>query len=108
MTLYEERAHILKLLAHPVRLEILDLLRRDDECVCHLSAALGRPQPYVSQQLALLRTAGLIVDRKDGNYVLYGLADARVADQVAVALDATASAGHRRVANCPCPKCGMV
>ena len=69
MDTYHDKAKLLKLLAHPMRLQILDLVRRSDECVCHLSAVLDKPQPYVSQQLAILREAGLIVDRKEGTNV---------------------------------------
>jgi DNA-binding transcriptional ArsR family regulator len=112
MNLYRERARLLRVLAHPMRLEILDIIRRSDECVCHLSAALDKPQPYVSQQLAVLRKEGLIVDRKEGNNVFYGLAGGPNAGQVAVILEAIAGeapagqeADHRPVAGCYCPKC---
>ena len=100
----------LKLLAHPERLRILDAIRRDAECVCHLEALLGKPQPYVSQQLRLLRDAGLIEDRKQGQNVYYGLID----DDVRAWLDAvlgpaegelSSMAHHKRVIACPCPKC---
>ena len=75
---YDAIAARLKLLAHPERLRILDAIRRDAECVCHLEALLGKPQPYVSQQLRLLREAGLIDDRKQGQNVYYALADVDV------------------------------
>lgn len=111
MSSYRERARLLRLMAHPMRLEILALVRWSDECVCHLSAALRKPQPYVSQQLAVLRREGLIVDRKEGNNVFYGLADGP-AGQVAAILEAvnhepaaTYETGHQRVAGCSCPKC---
>ena len=114
MTSYQERARLFRLMAHPMRLEILDLVRRSDECVCHLSAALKKPQPYVSQQLAVLRREGLIADRNEGNYVFYGLADGRAAGQVAAILGAIAAEapagqekGHQPVAGCDCPKCGQ-
>ncbi len=111
MNPYREHAHLLKLMAHPMRLQILDLLRRDSECVCHLSAVLDKPQPYVSQQLAVLRTAGLISDEKEGNNVFYRLADDRVARQLEAAFgqisaetDIPLIAGHA-VVGCNCPKC---
>lgn len=103
---YRDFANLFRLMAHPVRLQILDLLRRDAECVCHLSTVLGKPQPYVSQQLAVLRNAGLIVDQKDGNNVFYQLADARAMRQVAAAFGAGEAAVHTCTAGCPCPKCG--
>jgi DNA-binding transcriptional ArsR family regulator len=99
-------------MAHPMRLEILDIIRRSDECVCHLSAALKKPQPYVSQQLAILRNAGLITDRKEGNNVFYGLTNGHAAIQATEILKAIADevatsqeAGHSLVTGCNCPKC---
>ena len=49
MKLYHERANLLKVLAHPVRLQILDELRGDAECICHLSPLLNKPQVYLSE-----------------------------------------------------------
>lgn len=111
MSAYYDKATLLKLLAHPVRLQILDLVRQSAECVCHLSAVLDKPQPYVSQQLAILRAAGLIVDRKEGTNVFYGLDDEDAAERLNAILDAlfadndAPARGHRRVAGCCCPKC---
>ena len=112
MNIYQERANLLKLMAHPMRLEILAIVRWSDECVCHLSAALKKPQPYVSQQLAVLRKEGLIADHKEGTNVFYGLASGRAADLVAAILGAIseedltlAGNGHRHVVGCYCPKC---
>ena len=85
METYRRQAALLKAIGHPVRLQIVDLLRIEPECVCHLSAALDKPQPYVSQQLAILRNAGVIVDERDGTNIFYRLADDNVARQVAAA-----------------------
>jgi len=107
---YDEISARLRLLAHPERLRILDAVRRDSECVCHLEALLGKPQPYVSQQLRLLRDAGIIVDEKQGQNVFYRLSD----DDVRGWLDAVLGpavgehpdmALHKRMIACPCPKC---
>jgi DNA-binding transcriptional ArsR family regulator len=117
MNVYRDPARLLRVMAHPVRLEILEIIRRSDECVCHLSAALKKPQPYVSQQLAILRNAGLITDRKEGNLVFYGLTDGPASAQVKVLLEAIAGqadvgrivnspyGSHQPVAGCTCPKC---
>jgi DNA-binding transcriptional ArsR family regulator len=112
MDLYHERANLLKAMAHPVRLQIIDLLRRDAECVCHLSAALRKPQPYISQQLAVLRSAGVIIDEKNGSNVFYRLADEQIARQADATLGAlpelrmTGPGSHRqKVKGCNCPKC---
>lgn len=69
----------LKLLAHPERLRILDVLRKEPECVCHLEALLDKPQPYVSQQLRFLREAGLIIDERRGHNIYYQLSDEMIA-----------------------------
>ncbi len=103
----------LKVLAHPERLRILDALRREPECVCHLEALLGKPQPYVSQQLRLLREAGVICDEKQGQNVFYRVCDAQVLAWLDVMLGpVNAVRGrqgrHEPVAECNCPKCAPV
>ena len=92
-TLYRQQADRLKAMAHPLRLEILDILRWEAECVCHLSAALDKPQPYISQQLAILRNAGVIVDEREGTNVFYRIAGAEITGQVAASLGPLADAG---------------
>jgi ArsR family transcriptional regulator len=103
-------ARRLRILSHPERLRILDVLRREPECVCHLEAALGRPQPYISQQLGVLRTAGIIADEKDGFNVYYRVIDQEVVEWLAALLGPTESDGERTsrecVEGCCCPKCG--
>jgi len=110
VTDYEALSSRLKLLAHPERLRILDVLRRDAECVCHLEALLGKPQPYVSQQLRFLRQAGLIADEKEGQNVYYRLVDSEVAHWLDQMLGPAVGehpemVAHKRVIACPCPKC---
>ena len=74
MTDYQRQANLFKLLMHPVRLAILDALSHDDEaCVCHLEAVLHQRQAYISQQLMVLREAGLIDMRREGWNVYYRL-----------------------------------
>lgn len=68
-------ARRLHLLSHPARLRIVDELRRGEACVSDLQAVLGRPQPYVSQQLCVLRQAGIVKCRKEGRFLYYRLAD---------------------------------
>jgi DNA-binding transcriptional ArsR family regulator len=107
---YRRLSERFKLLAHPERLRILDALRRDAECVCHLEALLGKPQPYVSQQLRVLREANLIVDEKDGLNVFYRLVDEEMIAWLDASLgpvegDHPDMARHKKVIACPCPKC---
>lgn len=69
---YEARATILKALAHPTRLFIVDELARSGErCVCELTEMVGSDMSTVSRHLALLRNAGIIEDDKRGTTVYY-------------------------------------
>ena len=63
----------LEQLAHPVRLQLLDVLARNEGrvCVCDLEAAVPVKQPTVSHHLRLLREAGLIESEKVGQWVYY-------------------------------------
>lgn len=68
----DRSTRLLKALADPVRLRLLNLLAGDREvCVCHLREALGLPQPTVSRHLAYLRKNGLVAARKEGLWVFY-------------------------------------
>ena len=112
---YQNQAQPFLALSHPVRLQILDILSRQEACVCHLTAILGKRQPYVSQQLAALREAGLVIDRRDGTLIYYRLADDRLADLLDGAkglvqsLDSQGAAfppiPEGVVESCPCPRC---
>ncbi len=104
------QANFLKLLAHPVRIAILQILSSNETCVCHLEAALGYPQPYLSQQLAVLRTGGLISDRRDGWNVYYQLEQPRVINLLNTLSDLMENPLEDvllSAPNCPCPKCNQ-
>ncbi len=104
---YEAHAQLFKLLTHPVRLAILDILREDERCVCHMEAHLGYPQAYISQQVAVLREAGLIQDRRDGWNIYYRVTDPRiypVLDAVQL-MTGQPAAAQREGVECPCPHC---
>ncbi|RLC85130.1 MAG: ArsR family transcriptional regulator [Chloroflexi bacterium] len=100
---YRYAARLFRLLSHPARLRILDELRRGEACVCHLQAVLGRPQVYVSQQLRVLREAGVIESYKDGLFVYYRLADSRVERLLGEMLGSVTEA--ERLSHCTCPFC---
>ena len=68
---YDPQVQIFKVLTHPARLAILEILRDGEHCVCHMEAYLGLRQAYISQQLAVLREVGLILDRRDGWNIYY-------------------------------------
>jgi ArsR family transcriptional regulator len=100
---YEEASELFHLLSHPARLKILDELRRDPACVCHLEAVTGRPQAYVSQQLRVLREAGIVTSRRDGLFVIYSVADQQVEELLGEMLGPP---GERSVPDaCSCPRC---
>ncbi len=71
----ESSARLLKAMADPVRLRLLNLLTNGEVCVCHLHDALNLPQPTVSRHLAYLRKTGLVVGRKEGLWVHYRLTE---------------------------------
>ena len=52
---YDNLANLLKSIAHPVRLQIVDMLRQGEVCVCHIERSLDKRQAYISQQLMVLR-----------------------------------------------------
>ncbi|MGB9592850.1 MAG: ArsR/SmtB family transcription factor [Anaerolineae bacterium] len=79
---YSKEAEIFKALAHPCRLYLLNLLRSHEIQVCEMARETGRRQPYISQHLAMLRSAGLVHARREGACVYYCLADARVGELV--------------------------
>jgi ArsR family transcriptional regulator len=71
---YEARAKIVKAMAHPARLLIVDELSRHGErCVCELTEMIGTDMSTVSRHLAQLKQAGLIEDEKRGQMVFYRL-----------------------------------
>jgi len=119
MSGYRNIAELMKALAHPVRLQILEVLEEEGEaCVCHLESRLNQRQAYISQQLGRLREAGLVEDRREGLNVYYALASVAVpplldqakevasaiskANGVEIAFEAIQLAHHQV---CTCPKC---
>ncbi len=107
MDTYHLPTLLLKALAHPARLRILNALRDDEECVCHLTALLKQRQAYVSQHLMFLREAGLIEDRKEGLRVYYHITDPRIF-QVLDLVNEMAGVPPQKpewVAGCSCPRC---
>ena len=111
MAVYDELAGLFKTLMHPARLEILDILRDGEHCVCHLEAALGYRQAYISQQLSVLREAELIQDRRDGWNIYYRIAQPKVFDVLDAAQVMTGARRPRRqqkVPRCSCPQCSPI
>jgi ArsR family transcriptional regulator len=71
---YEMRAKILKALAHPARLKLIDKLAEQQEgCVCDLTELIGSDMSTVSRHLAQLKNAGIVGSEKRGQMVFYRL-----------------------------------
>ena len=67
------RAKVLKAMAHPSRLFILEQLEQGEKCVCELTEMIGVDVSTVSKHLSVLKQAGLVIDDKRGNQVFYQL-----------------------------------
>ena len=107
---YEAQSNLFKVLAHPTRLRILDILTVEESCVCHITTILHERQPYVSQHLMKLREAGLVLDWREGVIVYYRLADPSVVEGIAcmrgaLGEDAFPELPNSPVPGCPCPRC---
>ena len=72
----EQIAASLSAIASSQRIAILLAIGNGEACVCHLEAALGWRQAYISQHLMALRKADILQDRRDGRYVYYKLKNA--------------------------------
>lgn len=70
---FEARARIVKALAHPTRLFLVDELSRGTRCVCELQRMVGADMSTVSKHLSILKTAGIVEIDKRGAQVYYSL-----------------------------------
>ncbi len=80
METLERVAPIIRNAAHPTRLRILDFLRQQERpcTVTEITEAAGIGQALVSQQLRILKDQGILSARREGNFVLYAVADRSV------------------------------
>jgi ArsR family transcriptional regulator len=83
--LYKLKAEFFKTLGHPARIRILELLALGEHSVGQLQAEVGLESSHMSQQLAVLRRAGVVVARKEGNSVIYSMPSPDMAELMAVA-----------------------
>lgn len=83
--LYQLKAEFFKTLGHPVRIRVLELLSEREHAVSELVAAIEIEPANLSQQLAVLRRAGLVTTRKEGSAVHYSVTSSEVSDLLAVA-----------------------
>lgn len=71
--LYERKAEIIKAVAHPLRVAVVDFLRDGEKCVCDIAKHLGSERSNVSRHLAVMLKAGVLRCRKEGLMVFYEL-----------------------------------
>ena len=83
--LSEVKAELFKALAHPARIRALEVLSERERSVSELQPLVGIESSHLSQQLGVLRRAGLVSTRKEGSSVIYALRDPLVAELLLVA-----------------------
>jgi len=75
---FEKTADILKALAQPTRLKIVDLLKDGERCVCEIYPALEQEQPNVSKHLNMMKKVGILECREDGLRIIYRIKNPEV------------------------------
>ena len=102
---------VFKALSSSSRRRILALLHEGEQCVCHIEAATGYRQAYISQQLKILRDAGLVIDQRQGWNIFYRV----INPQIFAVLDDIAKLSGQELETfsiartaCSCPKCKPV
>jgi len=109
----ESISSLLRAISQPARVEILLAIGTGEACVCHLEAAIGQRQAYISQHLMALREAGIVTSRRDGRNVYYQIEDPSILDLIqqagklsGISESELAISGPVNLhGECPCPKC---
>jgi DNA-binding transcriptional ArsR family regulator len=71
--LFQKQAEIVKAIAHPLRIAILDFLKDGEQCVCDIAEHVGSERSNVSRHLSVMVNAGVLEHRKEGLKVIYKL-----------------------------------
>src|SRR4030067_3567096 len=74
----ELKAEILKVLAQPTRLKILELLRNGEKCICEIVPAINGEQSNISRHISLMQRSNLVTTRKDGVKVMVKVRDQKI------------------------------
>lgn len=105
-------ADLFQLLGQPVRIQILLIIAREEACVCHIEAVLGIRQATISQNLMVLRNAGVVKTHRIGRNIFYCLANPELLEAIyrlaviaGIDQKQLAALAARPVQNCPCPIC---
>ena len=83
--LNEIKSDLFRALAHPARIRALELLAEGERSVSELQPLVGIESSHLSQQLGVLRRAGLVTTRKEGASVIYSIRDPQLVELLAVA-----------------------
>lgn len=81
----EVKAELFKALAHPARIRVLEILAEGELSVGEIQPLVGIESSHLSQQLGVLRRAGLVTTRKEGSSVIYAIRDPQLVELLAVA-----------------------
>jgi ArsR family transcriptional regulator len=103
----------LSAIASPQRVAILLAIGNGEACVCHLEAALGWRQAYISQHLMALRKADVLQDRRDGRYIFYKLKNTALLNLLTSSASlhglpretVLALINQKNYPSCECPQC---
>ncbi len=111
----ESIASLLETISPLTRLQILLAIGTGEVCVCHLEAALGLRQAYISQHLMALRKADILLDRREGRYIFYRLKDPSLLDLITasavlsgIPVKDVSSLINKKSTACQCPHCAPV
>jgi len=111
----EPIASLLETISPLTRLQILLAIGTGEACVCHLEAALGLRQAYISQHLMALRKADILLDRREGRYIFYRLKDATLLDLIiaaaplsGISAEVVSALINRKSLSCECPQCATL
>jgi DNA-binding transcriptional ArsR family regulator len=78
----QRAADIMKTVAHPARLRIIDLLEAGEQPVAQICKRLNAPQPYISHHLSLMKAKGILSSRRNGSQVFYWVANKNVIEVI--------------------------
>ncbi len=104
--LYEARANIIKALAHPSRLFIIDMLKIEPHTVGDLTEMIGSDTSTVSKHLSVLKNAGIVEDEKRGTSVYYSLICPCILDFISCIEDVIESNTKKHIEVLKCCKTG--
>jgi ArsR family transcriptional regulator len=95
----ERSIELFHALSDETRLEIIELLRKGERCVCELTDTLDAAQSRLSFHLRVLKDAGIVRDRKDGRWVHYEL-DPEAFDEMETLVSAMKPSALKRADQC--------